>query len=96
MQVCQVTDEDVRWGAKSDRKTWPGYKLHNTMTENKFITGVMVTPANVTDDKKATPLYEQKEKKPETVTGGCVPISLFMLQIYKKKSLKKSGMKMNC
>ena len=68
-RIVSVTDEDVRWGAKSDRKTWPGYKLHNTMTENRFITGVIVTPANVTDDKKAAPLYEQQEKKPETFTG---------------------------
>jgi transposase len=68
-RIVSVTDEDVRWGAKSNKKTWPGYKLHNTMTENRFITGVIVTPANVTDDKKAPPLYEQQEKKPETVTG---------------------------
>jgi hypothetical protein len=61
-RIVSVTDEDVRWGAKSDKKTWPGYKLHNTMTENRFITGVIVTPANVTDDKKAAPLYEQQEK----------------------------------
>ena len=68
-RIVSVTDEDVRWGAKSDEKMWPGYKLHNTMTENRFITSVIVTPANVTDDKKAIPLYEQLEKKPETLTG---------------------------
>ena len=69
-RIVSVTDEEVRWGAKSNKKTWPGYKLHNTMTENRFITGVIVTPANVTDNKKAAPLYEQQEKKPETFTGG--------------------------
>jgi hypothetical protein len=39
------------------------------MTENRFITSVTVTPANVTDDKEAASLYEQQEKKPETLTG---------------------------
>jgi transposase len=68
-RIVSVTDEDVRWGAKSDKKTWPGYKLHNMMTENRFITSVIVTPGNVTDDKEAVPLFEQQEKKPETVTG---------------------------
>ena len=68
-RIVSVTDEDVRWGAKSDKKTWPGYKLHNMMTENRFITSAIVTPGNVTDDKEAVPLYEQQEKKPKTVTG---------------------------
>jgi transposase len=68
-RIVSVTDEDVRWGAKSDKKTWPGYKLHNTMTENRIITSVTVTPANVTDDKEAPSLFEQQEKKPETLTG---------------------------
>ena len=68
-RIVSLTDEDVRWGAKSDKKTWPGYKLHNMMTENRFITSVIVTPGNVTDDKEAVPLFEQQEKKPETVTG---------------------------
>ena len=68
-RIVTITDEDVRWGAKSNKKMWPGYKFHNMMTEYRFVSGVIVTPANVTDDKKAVPLYEQLEKKPETLTG---------------------------
>lgn len=68
-RIVSVTDKEVRWGAKSDKKTWPGYKLHIMMTENRFITSAIVTPGNVTDDKEAVPLYEQQEKKPKTVTG---------------------------
>ena len=55
----------MRWGAKSDKKTWLGYKLRNTMTGNRFITSVIATRGNVTDDKEAVPLFKQQEKKPE-------------------------------
>jgi len=36
--------------AKSDKKTFPGYKVHTTESENEFVTGIDVTPGNVSDD----------------------------------------------
>ena len=68
-RIVSVTDLDVRWGAKSDDEMWVGYKFHNMMTENRFIASVDVTPANVTDDKRAIPLYDQVEKKPAVTVG---------------------------
>ncbi len=39
------------------------------MTDDRFITSVSLTAANVTDDKEALPLFDQQEFKPLTVTG---------------------------
>ena len=68
-RIASVTDEDTRWGAKSTKKTWVGFKFNNMMTDDRIITSVTVTPANITDDKEAIALYEQQEIKPKTVTG---------------------------
>lgn len=68
-RIVSPVDSDVKWGAKSDDETWPGYKAHTSMTQNRFITSVVVTPANVPDEKVACELYDQQEKKPSTVTG---------------------------
>lgn len=68
-RIVNPSDPDVRWGAKSDNETWTGYKAHITMTQNRFVTSVVVTPANVTDDKVLCELYDQQEDKPSTMTG---------------------------
>lgn len=68
-RIVSPTDPDVRLGAKSNTKIWAGYKVHNMMTETRFITSVITTPANVTDDKELVPLYDQQEDKPLTVAG---------------------------
>lgn len=68
-RIVSVTDPDVRWGAKSDDEMWAGYKTGFTMTENRFITSVMVTPASVADDKVAIPLYKQQLYPPEILVG---------------------------
>ena len=65
-------------------------ELHNTMTEDRFITSVTVTPANVTDDKEASSLYEQQEKKPETVTGDGLSSVLICIDIYIQSRIPKS------
>jgi IS5 family transposase len=63
-RIVSPVDKDARYGAKSKTKTWPGYKLHNTMTRNRFITALEVTAADVTDDKMAVLLYDQQTFKP--------------------------------
>ncbi len=67
--VVNPSDPDVRWGAKSDNEMWPGYKVHTMMTDNRFVTSVITTAANVTDDKEALPLLDQQEFKPSNVVG---------------------------
>jgi IS5 family transposase len=68
-RIVSPTDPDVRLGAKSNTKIWAGYKIHNMMSENRFITSVITTPANITDDRALVPLYDQQEDKPKTVAG---------------------------
>jgi IS5 family transposase len=68
-RIVSPTDLDVRLGAKSNTKIWAGYKVHNMMTERRFITSVITTPANVTDDKELVPLYDRQEDTPSTVAG---------------------------
>ncbi|MBU7031474.1 MAG: transposase [Theionarchaea archaeon] len=63
-RIVSPVDKDARYGAKSKTKTWPGYKLHNTMTRNRFITALEVTAADVTDDKMAVLLYDRQTFKP--------------------------------
>jgi transposase len=63
-RIISPVDPDARYGAKSEKNIWPGYKLHNTMTRNRFITAVEVTAADVTDDAMAVPLYDQQTFKP--------------------------------
>lgn len=68
-RIVSPVDPDVKWGAKSDKKTWPGYKAHIAMTENRFVTSVVTTSANVTGDKVACELFDQQEDNPSTMTG---------------------------
>jgi transposase len=61
--MVSPVDPDVRWGAKSDKKKFPGYKAHTTMTDRGFVTNIEVTPGNVTDDKPAVPLAEHQKER---------------------------------
>lgn len=62
-RIVSMVDKDVRWGAKSDKKTFHGYKAHITMTENGFLTDIEVTPGNVSDDSMAVPLVEHQKEQ---------------------------------
>jgi len=72
-RLVSMVDKDVRWGAKSDKKTFAGYKAHDTMTDSGFITNIEVTPGNVSDDSMAVPVTKhQKERhglKPKKMRG---------------------------
>lgn len=68
-RIVNVFDEDVRWGAKSNDEMWAGFKVGFPMTRNRFVTGLMATSANVTDETFAIPLYEQQESKPSIMVG---------------------------
>ena len=72
-RLVSMVDRDVRWGAKSDKKIFPGYKAHTTMTDDGFATNIEVTPGNVSDESMAVPLAKhQKERhdlKPKKMRG---------------------------
>ncbi len=45
-----ATDPDARWGAKSKKKIWYGYKRHEAVDmRHGLVVGVMATPAHVPD-----------------------------------------------
>lgn len=71
-RMISPVDRDARWGAKSDKKTFPGYKTHITESENEFITGIDVTPGNVPDDAMLPELVDDLNKrgmKPQKMRG---------------------------
>lgn len=71
-RMISPVDRDARWGAKSDNKTFPGYKTHTTESENEFITGIDVTPGNVPDDVMLPGLVEDlnaRGMKPSKMRG---------------------------
>jgi transposase len=71
-RMISPVDRDARWGAKSDNKTFPGYKSHITKSDNEFITAIDVTPGNVPDDAMLPELVEdlnKREMKPKKMRG---------------------------
>lgn len=71
-RMISPVDRDARWGAKSDKKTFPGYKVHSTESEKEFITGIDVTPGDVPDDKVLPERVDdlnRKGMKPEKMRG---------------------------
>ncbi len=71
-RLISPVDRDARWGAKSDKKTFPGYKVHTTESENEFVTGIDVTPGNVSDDAVLPELVDdlnERRMKPKKMRG---------------------------
>lgn len=62
-RLVSNVDKDARWGAKSDKKTFCGYKAHTSQTDRQIITDVKVTPGDTCDDSQLPGnLKRQKEK----------------------------------
>jgi IS5 family transposase len=71
-RLISPVDRDARWGAKSDKKTFPGYKVHTTESENEFVTSIDVTPGNVPDDAVLPELVDDlngRGMKPKKMRG---------------------------
>jgi IS5 family transposase len=49
-RIVSIVDEHARWGAKSDLKSFAGYKAHIIENENQVILDVTVTAGSVSDD----------------------------------------------
>ena len=62
-RTVSTIDPDARHGAKSNDEKFTGYKFHvSESTENSFITNIIATPGNVTDDKPAQELITEQKK----------------------------------
>jgi transposase len=60
-RIVSFVDEDARWGAKSDNKTFAGYKAHTMENENQVILDIAVTAGNVSDDAPVLEAVERVE-----------------------------------
>ncbi|HEC98064.1 MAG TPA: IS1182 family transposase [Nitrospirae bacterium] len=71
-RMISPVDRDARWGAKSDKKIFPGYKVHTTESENEFVTGIDVTSGNTSDDAVLPELVDdlnERGMKPKKMRG---------------------------
>ena len=62
-QLVSPVDPDARFGAKSDKKRFTGYKANITETvEGRFITGIKPTPGNRPDGETAVSLVQEQKR----------------------------------
>ena len=58
-KICSKADNDARFGFKSGRKSFFGYKTHIAMTEERLISGIEVTSGEAADSKVLKKIAEQ-------------------------------------
>ena len=71
-KLVSLVDEDARHGAKSDKKTFTGYKANVIKSKDGFVTNIKITPGNTYDGDILLPLIDEKMangSKPEKVGG---------------------------
>lgn len=71
-KLVSLVDKDARHGAKSDKKTFTGYKANSMKSEDGFVTNIIATPGNTYDGDILLPLVDEKtahSSKPKKVTG---------------------------
>ncbi|MCL5773490.1 MAG: IS1182 family transposase [Firmicutes bacterium] len=83
-------DSDARYGAKSDKKRFTGYKANVTETvESRFITNIKAMPGNSPDGKTAVEAVTEQRK------NGLIPLKVIGDTAYGdgkyRKELKENG-----
>lgn len=71
-KLVSLVDKDARHGAKSDKKTFTGYKANSMKSEDGFVTNIITTPGNTYDGDILLPLVDEKtanSSKPNKVAG---------------------------
>ncbi len=71
-KLVSLVDKDARHGAKSDEKTFTGYKGNVMKSKDGFVTNIIGSPGNTYDGDILVPLVDEKienSSKPEKVTG---------------------------
>ena len=71
-KLVSLVDKDARHGAKSDKRTFTGYKANSMKSEDGFLTNIITTPGNTYDGDILLPLVDEKttnSSKPEKVAG---------------------------
>ena len=65
-------DQDARYGAKSDKKPFTGYKANMMTSDDGFVTNILGSPGNTYDGNYLLPVVDEKcekSSKPEKVCG---------------------------
>lgn len=60
-KICSKADHDARFGFKSGRKSFFGYKTHIAMTEERLISGIEVTSGEAADSKTLKKIADQSK-----------------------------------
>ena len=71
-KLVSLVDKDARHGAKSDEKTFMGYKGNVMKSEDGFVTNIIASPGNTYDGDILVPLVDEKienSTKPEKIAG---------------------------
>jgi IS5 family transposase len=71
-KLVSLVDKDARHGAKSDKKTFTGYKANVVKSEDGFVTNIETTPGNTYDGDALLQLVDEMTangSKPEKVVG---------------------------
>jgi transposase len=62
-QLVSPVDPDARFGAKSDKKRFTGYKANVTETvAGRFITGIKAMPGNRPDGETAVSMVQEQKR----------------------------------
>jgi len=71
-KLVSLVDKDARHGAKSDAKTFTGYKGNTMKSEDGFVTNIIGTGGNTYDGNILVPLVDEKienSSKPPKIAG---------------------------
>jgi len=71
-KTVSFVDKDARHGAKSNEKTFTGYKANIMKSNDGFVTNIIATPGNTYDGDILLPLVDEKvanSSKPEKIAG---------------------------
>jgi transposase len=89
-QLVSPVDPDARFGAKSDKKRFTGYKANVTETiEGRFITGITAMPGNRPDGETMDSLV-QEQKKLDLSPAKIIGDTAYGYGSY-RKGLRESG-----
>ncbi len=71
-KLVSLVDKDARHGAKSDEKTFTGYKSNVMKSEDGFVTNTRASPGNTYDGDVLLPLVDEKianSSRPDKIGG---------------------------
>lgn len=97
-EIRSKEDKDARFGHKTAKDTFFGYKTHMAMSDDRIITAVDVTPGGTPDGKRLPDLIEKTENNGveiKEVLGDMAYVSDRNLKVCEEKNIELFA-KTNC